>query len=151
MPDDRRVLLGDNDSKVRFLDRVSGELLGTLHYSDDAFLWTTPPDAAAGAPSGWLWTDRPELVHLVECNQEGGEDRRAVVPNDQRFRDYMLAYNRQDMVMARISDPQRYKELTSRHRKVMERLERKMVQVRLALPSVTKVETVSPARPSDDP
>jgi WD40 repeat protein len=141
-------LFAEAAGQVYVWDLASGELLGTLHLVDDGFLWTLPPDVEAGAPSGWLWTDRPDLVHLTEANKDGSGDPRPIPQDDQRFKDYMLAYNRQDMVMARINDPQRYKELTGRIKSRLQGDRPDAVWSRRGLPGPDS-GTVPQAPPSD--
>jgi WD40 repeat protein len=145
-PDGGRIVTAA-DGGVDFWDRVSGELLGTVRPLEKGFLWTSPPDESAGAPSGWLWTDRPDLVHLTEANKDGSGDPKPISQDDQRFRDYMFAYNRQDMVMARINDPQRYKELTGLIKPLLNQRGRDATH--LALPGPDG-GTVPQAPPSDD-
>jgi hypothetical protein len=90
---------------VRFWDRESGELLAALHNLDNGFLWTAPPDEAAF--SGWLWTDRPSLVHLLRCNEDG-TDPVPLAADDPERSVHMELYNRKDMVMGRINNPEKY-------------------------------------------
>jgi len=54
---------------VNFWDRSNGTLLVTFHHVAGGFLWTTPADEAA--PSGWFWTDRPELLSVLRSGLEG--------------------------------------------------------------------------------
>jgi hypothetical protein len=107
-------LPGGHAKKSRLWDLTSLRIQVTEYHLDRGFLLTTPPDISGGAPSGWLWTDRPDLVRLTESDLSASGGRKSIPRNDKRFRKYMLAYNRPDVVMAWIYDPQRYKELTGR-------------------------------------
>jgi hypothetical protein len=106
--------VGKHVKKSRLWDLAPLRVWVTEYHLDRGFLFTTPPDVVGGAPSGWLWTDRPDLVHLTESDLSASGGRKSIPRNDKRFRKYMLAYNRPDVVMAWIYDPQRYKELTGR-------------------------------------
>ena len=61
-------------------------------------LWTTPPDE--NAEGGWLWTDRDELVHVIEAADEG--DAAIVATGDARRAEYLATYNSRRQVMARV-------------------------------------------------
>jgi hypothetical protein len=148
-PDGLRLLSADGRPQVSFWDLASGGLLGTLRLLDRGVLWTTPPDEAAGAPSGWLWTDRPDLVHLTEANKHGSGDPRPIPRDSEQFKDYMRAYNCQEIVMARINDPQRYRELTGRIKPLLERDKQDAARRHKALPGPDS-GTVPQAPPSDD-
>jgi hypothetical protein len=128
---DGRQLATVAGSRVLFWDLSSRELRGMLHLVEEGLIRTTPPDEVA--PFGWLWTDREDLVHLVERNHEDGRDPQPIVPDDERFREYMLAFNRQDMVMSRISKPARYQQLAARHLAIVQGIEEQKRQVRVSL------------------
>lgn len=99
---DTRLVVGDG-SKLDFRDVSDGHLLASFHPLREGFLWSTPPDT--GAPNGWLWTDRPDLVHVTAPGESRGK------PGDGRRAEYLATYNRRDMVMARVNDPQEYRRL----------------------------------------
>lgn len=64
----------------------------------EGFLWTTPPDEVAS--HGWLWTNRPELIEIPGDGKQ-----------DMTKEQYISLFNDREMVMARIYDPARYREL----------------------------------------
>jgi WD40 repeat protein len=97
------------DGKLSYWDYETGLLLATSYALDRGFLWITPPDEFA--PNGWLHTDRPDLISLIEVNKEDQGNPTFINENDQRFKDYMQIYNDQDMVMTRLNDWARYQEL----------------------------------------
>ena len=61
--------------------------------------------------NGWLHTNRPDLISLIEMNKEDQGNATFICEDDQRFKDYMQIYNDQDMVMTRLNDWDRYQEL----------------------------------------
>ena len=91
------------DGRVSFWDRSDGTLLVTLHNLNGGFLWTTPADEAA--PSGWFWTDRPELLSVLRSGAEG-EPPMAVPHDDPGCSAYLDSgmYNRKDLTMSRLND-----------------------------------------------
>jgi len=104
-----------------FWDTGGGGLRAVFHHVADGFLWSTLPDEAS--QSGWFWTNRRELIHVIECDEDGSnpralpaEDPKLPEEHEQqkafRRRDnYVEAHNREDIVMARINDPPRYRAL----------------------------------------
>jgi WD40 repeat protein len=103
-----RFATGCSDGVVRLWDTMSTELVATFYSLERGFLWTIPPDDKA--PCGWFWTDREELIHVVECSEDGGNPR-PLARDDPRRREYMSVFNRRDMVMARLNDPAEYQRL----------------------------------------
>ena len=63
------------------------------------------------AANGWLHTDRPDLVSLQSFDKHSGEHPELIAEEDERFKDYMRLYNDGEMVMNRINDWDRYREL----------------------------------------
>jgi WD40 repeat protein len=103
--DERTVVAGSTDGMVRFWDRETGELLTSLHNLDEGFLWTAPPDDAA--VSGWFWTDRPALVHVLRCNEDGSNPE--VLSDDTpELSVHLELYNRKEMVIGRLNNPEKY-------------------------------------------
>jgi WD40 repeat protein len=103
--DERTVVVGSTDGQVRFWDRETGELLAALHNLDEGFLWTAPPDEAA--IGGWLWTDRPAIVHVLRCNEDGTNPEALAVDAPERAL-HLDLYNRKEMVMGRLNNPEKY-------------------------------------------
>jgi WD40 repeat protein len=110
-PDGRFLFTGGQDHTVRCWDLRSPEigegaipLLASLVHLERGFLWTTPPAPSENAPSGWLWTDRKDLIRVmsqagdVETPVGGAADR------DQ----YFALYSRKDMVINRFWAPNEY-------------------------------------------
>ena len=99
------LVTAGNDNTVRFWKTFSGEQLAGFYDLKDGFLWFTPPDEAA--KSGWFWTDRPELIRVMKCNEDGSE-KEILADNDPERITYINTYNRQDMVMNRLNDYKQY-------------------------------------------
>lgn len=100
-PDGRFILTGSDDYTVIFWDANTGELLVKLHNLKNGFLWTTPPDDVA--KSGWFWTDRPELITVLSCNEDGTES--VTLDDGSEGRDkFIKLYNNQRMVMDRLNN-----------------------------------------------
>lgn len=91
---------------LTFLDAKEYRTLATFHALEQGFLWTTPPDEAA--PNGWLWTDRPELINVLECEEDGSHPR-ALPADDPARIDHLKLYNSERMVMMRLNDPEAYR------------------------------------------
>jgi WD40 repeat protein len=107
-PDGRRIFASLSDGTVRIIDRQSGILLCSLWNVDDGFFWFTPPDKHA--PEGWIWTDRDDLVHVVEESAEG-KVLGAVPLADDRRRTYVRTRNNAAMVRARLQSLDEYERL----------------------------------------
>jgi len=124
---------GSWDHSVRFWDINSGTHLVTFYNLNRGFLLTTPPDEVA--KSGWFWTDRPDLVHLVKCG-ENGEESEVVGDDDPERKAYIDAHNRQDMVMNRLHHFEKYQAEVDRlvNQNQLQRLEHGIERQRKALP-----------------
>jgi WD40 repeat protein len=101
--DGKRLVTASMDGRICFWDSSDGKLLATLHHLADGFLWTTPPDEAA--PSGWFWTNRPELISVLRSGMEG-EVPVPLSHDDPNCSAYLDSgmFNRQDLAMARLND-----------------------------------------------
>ena len=97
------------DGSVCFWDRSNGTLLVTFHHLAKGFLWTTPADEAS--PSGWFWTDRPELLSVLRSGMEG-EPPVALSHGDPECSAYLDSgmYNRKDLTMSRLNDFSNYRQ-----------------------------------------
>ncbi len=124
----RLLISGSEGGVVNYWDYDSGELLATAHNVDAGYLWTTPPDDFA--TNGWLFTDRPDLVSLKAMNQETGS-LEYISEDDERFINYMRLYNDGEMVMNRINEWTRYKELLFLRANNHEELNMKMIEARV--------------------
>lgn len=100
--DGRTLYSGSADNTIRVWDSASGALLATCHHLGEGFLWTTPPDEQA--PSGWFYTDRPELIAVYATNAEDS-DRRLLTDDDPRRHEYLRDYYRPDLIQQRIHNP----------------------------------------------
>ena len=107
--DEKHLIACNKGGILNFWDYQSGELLATGYNLSEGHLWTTPPDEFA--PNGWLFTDRPDLVSLLETNRDDGEKPEYVFEGDKRFDDYLQIYNDGEMVMARLNDLDRYRQM----------------------------------------
>jgi WD40 repeat protein len=99
------VFAGDG-LEVCLWDIKRQETIATFYSYDEGFLWATPPDEAA--PSGWFWTDRPECINVLKYNEDGSEAE-ALADNDPDKVVYINAYNRKDMIVNRLNNPEQYK------------------------------------------
>lgn len=98
------------DGPVSFWDFEKGAdaLLAQMYCLKQGYLWTTPPDDFT--PNGWLHTNRPDLVSLTAVD-ETGKITEFIPQSDERFTNYMHLYNDEKMVMTRLNDWGRYREL----------------------------------------
>ena len=108
-PDGKRLIACNLGGILNFWDYQSGEFLATAYNLSDGYLWTTPTDEFA--PNGWLHTDRPDLVSLLETDKADGEKPEYILQGDKRFDDYLRIYNDGEMVMTRLNDWNRYQQL----------------------------------------
>ena len=124
---------GSSDHSVRFWNITSGTHLVTFYNLNQGFLWATPPDEKA--KSGWFWTDRPDLVHLVRCG-ENGEEIEVVADDDPERKAYIDACNRQDMVLNRLHHFEKYQAEVDRlvNQNQLQRLEYGLQRQLKALP-----------------
>jgi len=104
----RLLMTQVSQDKLCFWDIWTGCKLATFHDLDEGFLWTTPPDRVSA--TGWFATNRTELVHVIECDQDGGNPRALPLGHLDREA-YVQYHNRLDIVTARINDPARYEQL----------------------------------------
>lgn len=111
-PDKERLFASLGDGTVRIVDARSGVLVCSLWNVNDGFFWFTPPDEHA--PDGWVWTDRDDLLHVVE---ESGEGRvlGAVPLADDRRRTYVHTRNNPVMVQARLKGLDEYERIAGRY------------------------------------
>jgi len=106
-PDEKFLLTGSDDGTIRIWDVNKGkENLATCHNLDKGFLWETPPDEYA--KNGWFWTDREELINVVQYDNKGNFIK-VLEENDEERKKYIRIFNNQKMVMTRIHDYEKYK------------------------------------------
>ncbi|MDD3845869.1 MAG: WD40 repeat domain-containing protein [Syntrophorhabdaceae bacterium] len=106
-PDGKRFATLDITGIVNVRSLETGEVLAALHILPDGFLWETPPDDHA--PSGWLWTDREDLVSVI-APSEGNRGARILHEGDEEHGAYLKIYNNWRMVMARVDGGEAYGE-----------------------------------------
>ena len=105
---DKSYLLFAGDGlEVCLWDIKTQEIIASFYSLNEGFLWTTPPDK--GSPSGWFWTDRPELISVLKCNIDGSEPQ-ALEDDDPERIAYINAHNRKDLVLGRLNDHKAYQE-----------------------------------------
>lgn len=113
-PDGERFATMDTTGVIQVRSVGTGEVLASLHILPGGFIWETPPDDHA--PSGWLWTDREDLVSV------SGGDRHAKTfrhPNAER-KAYLKIYNNPKMVMARVEGRESYERQVELHARVLD-------------------------------
>ncbi|OPX93399.1 MAG: WD domain, G-beta repeat [Syntrophorhabdus sp. PtaB.Bin006] len=104
-PDGKRFVAVDTAGMVWIRDIEGGGILATLHILPKGFIWETPPDDSA--PSGWLWTDREDLISVVARSTDGYSTK-IFREGDERHKAYMKVHNNRRMVMARIEGEESY-------------------------------------------
>ena len=106
-PDGKLLNTGSLDSTVRIWSLVKGnETLAICHDLDKGFLWETPSDTYA--KNGWFWTDREDLINVVQYDNKGNFIK-VLEENDEERKKYIRIFNNQQMVMNRIHDYEKYK------------------------------------------
>jgi len=117
-PDGERFATVDTTGTVEFWNVEKGKVLATLHVLPEGFLWETPPDKHA--PSGWLWTDREDLVSVVAPSRDD-RDTRVFRQGHAKHRAYMKIYNNRGMVMAKIAGNEQYRRHVELHGRASDR------------------------------
>ncbi|GAX61829.1 ribosome assembly protein 4 (RSA4) [Candidatus Scalindua japonica] len=100
------IITGSQDGTVMFWDVETGSNIATLHIYKDHALWTCPQEE--GMDERWFYTENPEKLKIVEQDEEGNIVN-TLDPDSSERKGHIQAYNRQDMVTARISNPDEYK------------------------------------------
>jgi WD40 repeat protein len=117
-PDGRRFAAPDSTGAVTVRSVGTGEVLATLHVLPQGFIWETPPDDHA--PSGWLWTDREDLITVTA---RSGNDSGTTIfrEGESEHRAYLRIYNNRAMVMAKIAGKEQYRQHVALHTRVLDR------------------------------
>ena len=63
----KHLVIGGYRNQIYFWDYKRGEFLAKTFNLGNGYLWITPPDEFA--PNGWLHTDRPDLISLIEMDK----------------------------------------------------------------------------------
>ena len=113
------------DGTITFWDIARKSILAKLYCVKNGYLWTTPPDEFA--PNGWLHSDRTDLISLASVD-ENGKVIEYIPEEDPRFNDYMQIYNDPEMVMTRLYDYERYKELLENRIQMKDRTGDKLLE-----------------------
>ena len=112
--DEAVLIIGSRDGTISFSEVKSGQNFATLHNLDHGFLWTTPDE--------WFWTDRPELLDVIEAFSDGRFN--VLHPDSAQYQDYMATHNSMTQVMSRIKNKNSYNEqlekLVSIHKEINE-------------------------------
>lgn len=111
-PGGERLITAGLDRTVRIRDFRGGETLAVLYHLERGFLWTTSPEPLM--PSGWLWTDREDLVLVVERGSDG-RNLRTLGHDDPERKSCLKLFNNRRMVLARIHCREGYKSFSARH------------------------------------
>jgi WD40 repeat protein len=78
------IVSSSYDGTLKFRSNDTGILRATFYNLDRGYLWSTPRDEES--ESGWIWTDRPALVGVVECEKDGADPRALGEGDDERAR-----------------------------------------------------------------
>jgi WD40 repeat protein len=99
--DDKNMIISSSyDGTIKFWTLDTGELRATYYNLNEGFLWTTPPDTHA--PYGRFWTDRMDIIGVMECEDEGVNF--SVFPKNHPEREkYIRLYNNKEVVLKRIN------------------------------------------------
>lgn len=117
-PDGERFATLDITGMITVRSVETGEVLATLHVLPEGFIWETPPDDQA--PSGWLWTDREDLITVTAPSENDGGTR-IFREGESEHRAYLRIYNNRAMVTARIAGKEQYRQHVALHARVLDR------------------------------
>ncbi|NLT24888.1 MAG: WD40 repeat domain-containing protein [Syntrophorhabdus sp.] len=117
-PDGKRFATSDITGTIKVRSIETGEVLAALHILPEGFLWETPPDDHA--PSGWLFTDREDLITVTaRSGNDGGT--RIFREGVSEHRAYLRIYNNRAMVTAKIAGKEEYRQQVALHARVLDR------------------------------
>jgi hypothetical protein len=110
---DNIVVLISANNKLNYYNTVknqyyqTGDLLATLYTIPDGFLWVTPPDQAS--PNGWFWTNHPEYIEVMQY-MTSKKDYELLPQSSNEWKKYIELHNREDLVIARLNNPEAYRQ-----------------------------------------
>lgn len=117
-PDGKRFAALDAAGAVEVRNIETGETLATLTVLPRGFIWETPPDDHA--PSGWLWTDREDLISVI-ARSRNDRDTKASHHGDGEHTAYLKIYNNRRMVVAKIAGKEQYRRNAELHARALDR------------------------------
>lgn len=120
-PDEKTLFAAFGDGTVRIIDRGTSALLCAVWNVDNGFFWFSPSDEHA--PDGWVWTDRDDLLHVVE-QDNGGRVLGAVPLNDENRRAYVRTRNNAAMVQSRLKGLEAYTRTAGQYLRALEKNQR---------------------------
>lgn len=110
--DEKTLFAAFSDGAIRIIDMQSTSLISGFWNIQDGFFWFTPPDRHA--PDGWVWTDRDDLIHVLEQDKKS-RILSAVPFNDEKRQAYIHIRNNAEMVQARLKGLDEYKRIAKRY------------------------------------
>lgn len=136
-PDGERFVVVDINGMVQIRNIERGEILATLHVLPQGFIWETTPDD--NAPSGWLWTDREDLIRVIACSKDNRHTE-VFREGEGEHTAYLKIYNNHRMVLARIAGKQAYQQQAALYASAVDkvRIGSGFVRSFAALPAGTK-------------
>ncbi len=111
---DSVLIMGSKDGTISFSDLETGKHLASLINTEKGFLWTTPPDDIA--KSGWIWTDREDLVETIEIDNDGKVTQ--IDQDSDSSRNYISTYNSMHQIANRLrkeTESSQFKKLLELH------------------------------------
>jgi hypothetical protein len=100
LENDNMMISSSYDGTVKFWTLDTYELRATYYNLNEGFLWTTPPDQ--NAPSGRFWTNRMDIINVIECEKEGEHPDMLGDDHPERAK-YLKLYNNRNTVIQRIN------------------------------------------------
>lgn len=107
-PDGKLLIISTERGEIQFRDYQTLELRGSTYNLSDGWLWITPPDQYA--TDGWLYTNRKDILPLIEYDGKKSKKPNFLIDSDERVDDYIKRFHDKNMVMNRIFHPDRYQE-----------------------------------------
>jgi WD40 repeat protein len=100
LENENMMITSSYDGTVKFWTLDTCELRATYYNLNEGYLWTTPPDQ--NAPAGRFWTNRMDIINVVECEKEG--EYPDILKDDHPERKkYLKLHNNRNIVIQRIN------------------------------------------------